>query len=58
MAQRACLPGCDSDTLMERRALGDRRPGGNPVFEQMDEALKEALPLLEPLVVAAGKAEC
>ncbi len=35
MAQRACLPGCDSDTLMERRALADRRPGGNPVFEQM-----------------------
>ncbi len=27
-------------------------------IDHMDEALKEALPLLEPLVVAAGKAEC
>ena len=35
MAQHALLPGCDSGTLMERRALGDRRPGGNPAFEQM-----------------------
>ena len=39
MAPRACPAGCDSDilsdTLMERRALGDGRPGGNPAFEQM-----------------------
>jgi hypothetical protein len=39
MAPRAFPAGCDSDilsdTLMERRALGDGGPGGNPAFEQM-----------------------
>jgi RNA polymerase sigma-70 factor, ECF subfamily len=35
MAQRACLPHQDSDTVMEKHALGDRRLGGHSVFEQM-----------------------